>query len=681
MNATNRMRTPWLLIAVTLAACIFGLDVLLPIDFAVWLLFLLPVFVMYKYANGRHLYLVSLICTGLILIGLVYPLPMSLTFGLTNRIGEITMLWIIAVLLSHSVQVEKQLRTHEDALERQVHLRTLMLENEIGQRKQVERALREREKQYRLLADNAYDMIWTMGADTKITYMSPSVQRIRGFTPEEVMRQSIDQIVSPVAMQGVQAQLGERLAAGVAGIALPPRRLVCEQPCKDGSMVWTETFASTMFDADGTFMGLTGVTREITERKRAEDALRASEERLRLVLQNSADVVTLFGCDGIAEYVSPAIEGVLGVTQATVLDRESKLRAVRKDGEQTFTKEMLLDAGYPPMYVENRLQMFDNVSYCIAHPGERVSAEMQQVTTTGEHRVLETVSQAYQHGTLGYEAVCTTRDITGHKRIEDALGRMNEDLERRVVERTEELTSVLAELRRLSLMKDEFMSAVNHELRTPLSHILALSETLELQFTDQLTPQQLHKIRLIRQSGLHLLEMITSILEYTDLVSGSMRVEQWTSSLASLFSTISDRFADKLKHKQQTLDVVIEPANLTVTNYIAVISSILAKLLDNAIKFSPNKGRIGLEARVGATPDTVELVVWDTGIGIREDQLHRIYRPFMQGDGTLARQYEGLGLGLAYVQQAIELLGGAIQVDSTPGQGSRFTVVLPNASQ
>jgi signal transduction histidine kinase len=183
---------------------------------------------------------------------------------------------------------------------------------------------------------------------------------------------------------------------------------------------------------------------------------------------------------------------------------------------------------------------------------------------------------------------------------------------------------------------------------------------------------------MIRQSGEHLLALINDILSYTYLVSGRIGANLLSHSVMELYNWEASRVADKVKSKQQTLQMTVEPLDLNIVTDANVVHEIVARLLDNAVKFTPSGGQIGLDAHVGDVRDTVALVVWDTGIGIGEDQIERIYAPFTQGDGRLNRQYEGIGLGLAYVRQAVDLFGGTIEVESTVGQGSRFTITFPS---
>ena len=153
-------------------------------------------------------------------------------------------------------------------------IRMLGAMQDISERKQVEEALRQSEERHRLLADNASDVIWTMDLDGRFTYVSPSVERLRGYTVAEAMQHSMDQALQPDSAAIVKAELGHALEVLRSGQPFPEFRGELEQSCKDGSSVWTEVTAVGMRNSAGDFIGILGVTRDITERKQAEGSLR-----------------------------------------------------------------------------------------------------------------------------------------------------------------------------------------------------------------------------------------------------------------------------------------------------------------------------------------------------------------------------------------------------------------------
>ena len=259
--------------------------------------------------------------------------------------------------------------------------------------------------------------------------------------------------------------------------------------------------------------------------------------------------------------------------------------------------------------------------------------------------------------------------------MEQQLRQLNEELEDRVAERTAALAAAMADLQRAAHLKDEFMAVMSHELRTPLSGIMSSAELLESQVVGPINARQARHVQTIMQSSERLLGMVDGILSYTHLAGGNVQLEHEHGALAPLLAAGAARVEGKREHKQQSLHVLVDPPDLAVSTDRAGLAAILDRLLDNAVKFTPAGGALGLEARL--VPGGVQIVVWDTGIGIGPDHLAKVTEPFTQADSRLARAYEGAGLGLAYVAQMVDLLGGRLDVESSPGFGSRFIVTLP----
>jgi signal transduction histidine kinase/CheY-like chemotaxis protein len=241
----------------------------------------------------------------------------------------------------------------------------------------------------------------------------------------------------------------------------------------------------------------------------------------------------------------------------------------------------------------------------------------------------------------------------------------------------ERLISENAALAQADRMKDEFLATMSHELRTPLTGVLSLSEALLEEVYGPLNESQQHKLQIIESSGQHLLKLINDILDLAKIRSGKADVGLEDISLCEVarpaLATVQRLALDKgLALVPPTEDcryvVHVDPLRL---------KQILLNLLSNAIKFTAPGGRIGLEFEHDPGTEWVRCVVWDTGIGMTEQDLGNLFQPFFQVESTLSRRFGGTGLGLCLAQRLAELQGGRITVTSEPGAGSRFTVHLP----
>ena len=260
--------------------------------------------------------------------------------------------------------------------------------------------------------------------------------------------------------------------------------------------------------------------------------------------------------------------------------------------------------------------------------------------------------------------MASASDITERKRIEENLRHSEETL--RIANR---------ELERTVRLKDDFLATMSHELRTPLSAILGMSQLLSDETAGPLNERQHRYTRSVFESGEHLLQMINDILDlskmersHVELIIEPVSVDDVCRGSMNLVEGLANR-------KQIQTAITIQPALHVVQADGRRLKQILVNLLSNAVKFTPDGGQVGLE--VTAEKDTIQFVVWDTGIGISDDDLPRLFQSFVQLDSSLARRHAGTGLGLALVKRLTELHRGRVLVQSHPGQGSRFTVELP----
>jgi two-component system sensor histidine kinase/response regulator len=276
-------------------------------------------------------------------------------------------------------------------------------------------------------------------------------------------------------------------------------------------------------------------------------------------------------------------------------------------------------------------------------------------------------------------------------RLYSQLQQQKQMLEKRVAERTQELGDTLIAAQSASRAKTEFLAAMSHELRTPLTCIIGMTETLLRVMSQKLDTyslpleKQQDYLRIIKRSGEHLLELINDILDVSQVEAGKTVL---TVSRFSL-SQLAHQSLQMLREKARSNEVDFS-LDLRLTSELAReksfqedlftadrrrVRQILLNLLSNAIKFTPAGGRVTL--RVWTETNTAIFQIEDTGIGIPENQYALLFQKFQQLDSTYHRRYEGTGLGLALTKQLVELHGGKIEVKSTVGAGSTFTVKLP----
>jgi signal transduction histidine kinase/ActR/RegA family two-component response regulator len=228
------------------------------------------------------------------------------------------------------------------------------------------------------------------------------------------------------------------------------------------------------------------------------------------------------------------------------------------------------------------------------------------------------------------------------------------------------------EAERLAKVKSEFLANMSHEIRTPLNAMLGLSQ---IGARDSTEPASQTRFARIEEAGLHLLGIVDDILDFSKLEAGKLSVERRRFRLAAALTTAMGMVADRARAKNLSLNLVLDPAVPEwVVGDALRLRQVLVNLLSNAVKFTP-QGQVTL--RVAPQADQVALQVIDSGIGISAAQQAALFQPFEQADGSTTRRFGGTGLGLAISQDLAGLMGGQISVQSAPGQGSTFTLLLP----
>jgi len=286
--------------------------------------------------------------------------------------------------------------------------------------------------------------------------------------------------------------------------------------------------------------------------------------------------------------------------------------------------------------------------------------------TIGRHIMLLNARQI--HRVLGKERIIllTIEDITERKEIEIGLKQAHE-----------ELLELAVELRHTARVKSEFLANMSHELRTPLNSINGFSEVLYDETFGPLNEKQKQYVKNVLTSGKHLLLLINQILDMAKVEAGKMRLALSSLPMKSLLHEIALLVADIISKKNLHLLLEIAEDLPNIEADELKVKQIMYNLLSNAVKFTPEDGKIGMRAK--KADSEIEVVVWDTGVGIATENMEKIFEGFFRVDTPYSRVTEGTGLGLPLSRKLVELHGGKLSVESggiNKGASVRFTLPI-----
>ncbi|MGI0481835.1 PAS domain S-box protein [Geminocystis sp. CENA526] len=513
-----------------------------------------------------------------------------------------------------------------------------MLEEKVQQRTiELETS---RAKFQRLLDDISDKFLIFSHTDSILTYVSNSIEKIFGVSADDVIGKSwITQI----------NWLPEYLEKGNIEI----RRMIEQkndsqiEMCfirPDGELKTINVLQHPVWDQSGKLIAIEGLVEDITQSKQVLTALENSEAKYRTFIETANDLIYSINPEGKFTYLSPNTEDILG-----------------------FAPEELEGLNFPEVLHP------DDVAHCQEFFAIVMGGEKKRGL---EYRVI------HKDGSWRWHITSASPQFNDQGEVIAFLGFAYDITERKLAElKQQQLNQELIKANRL---KDEFLAMMSHELRTPLNAILGMAEILQEKIYGEMNVQQEKSISTIEKSGKHLLSLINDILDVTKIEAGKIDLHLQNVKVNSLCES-SLAFINPLAQKKQIqLKMVLPFQAPKIYADENRIRQVLLNLLNNAVKFTPAHGKVTLEVippppinKGDQASNHLRFVVKDTGIGIASEDIEKLFKPFVQIDSALNRQYEGTGLGLVLVKKIVELHGGKVSVTSEVGVGSCFTVDLP----
>ena len=498
--------------------------------------------------------------------------------------------------------------------------------------KRIEEETGESLARFRTTLASVADAVIATDLESRITFMNPAAERLTGWRKKHALHRLLPDIVQLVNEQSVKLEspVEKAILAGEP-VSLSDHAILVS---RDGSHWPVDNSAAPILDAVGRITGVVLIFHEIADRRKVEQELAAAELRYRRLFEAAGDgILILDAATAKILDANPGMADLLGDSGEDLLGKELWEIGLFKDAESAKSA------------VEG-----------IERRGSMRWDDLPLLRPDGRHIPVELAATAYLEGKRTI-VQCKIRDVA----------------ERKNAARDSAKTLEAAEA--ASRAKSEFLANMSHEIRTPMSAILGFAEMLLQKGAEECA--QIGCARIIRQNAQHLLELINDILDLSKVEAGQMKVERISFDLPTLLFEIVSLARPRAAEKGLGFDVRFDGSiPRLIQSDPERLRQILLNLINNAMKFTES-GKIDLrivDEGAGSPNILLRVDVIDSGIGMSQEQLGRLFRPFSQGDVSIARKFGGTGLGLTISRQLAKLLGGDVTATSQPRMGSTFSM-------